>query len=283
MDSMCAYSVVAAMIAVAFLLVWMECADAEDAAPFPGAVSEWQGYTRYEFRVDERTCYVVTPKEAAPGKPWIWRARFWGHEPQTDVALLGKGFHVVYMDVGGLFGSPKAVKHWDAFYKYLTDEHGFAKKAALEGMSRGGLIIYNWAAANPDKVACIYGDAPVCDFKSWPGGKGEGAGSPEAWQQCLEVYGFTEEEAMAFKGNPIDHLEPLAKAKIPLLNVCGAADEVVPMCENTKILEERYKALGGSIKVIAKEGVGHHPHSLKDPAPIVEFVLKHTGQGGSEQ
>jgi hypothetical protein len=25
--------------------------------------------------------------------------------------------------------------------------------------------------------------------------------------------------------------------------------------------------------------VGHHPHSLKDPAPIVEFVLKHTGQG----
>jgi hypothetical protein len=36
-------------------------------------------------------------------------------------------------------------------------------------MSRGGLIIYNCAVANPEKVAAIYGDAPVMDFKSWPG------------------------------------------------------------------------------------------------------------------
>jgi lysophospholipase L1-like esterase len=33
--------------------------------------------------------------------------------------------------------------------------------------------------------------------------------------------------------------------------------------------------LGGSICVISKPGVGHHPHSLKDPAVIVEFILKH--------
>lgn len=43
---------------------------------------------------------------------------------------------------------------------------GFNKKVALEGMSRGGLIVYNWAAQNPEKVACIYADAPVMDFKS---------------------------------------------------------------------------------------------------------------------
>ena len=29
---------------------------------------------------------------------------------------------------------------------------------------------------NTDKVFCIYVDAPVCDFKSWPGGKGKGKG-----------------------------------------------------------------------------------------------------------
>lgn len=28
---------------------------------------------------------------------------------------------------------------------------GFNKKVALEGMSRGGLIVYNWAAQNPEK------------------------------------------------------------------------------------------------------------------------------------
>jgi len=68
----------------------------------------------------------------------VWRARFFGHEPQTDLALLEKGFHLVYMDVADLFGSPVAVNHWNAFYNYLTGHHGFNRRAALEGMSRGG-------------------------------------------------------------------------------------------------------------------------------------------------
>ena len=63
---------------------------------------------------------------------------------------------------------------------------------------------------------------------------------------------------------------------MPLLHVCGDADETVPIEENTRVLESRYKQLGGKIEVIVKPGVGHHPHALKDPTPIVEFVLKHT-------
>ena len=31
---------------------------------------------------------------------------------------------------------------------------------------------------------------------------------------------------------------------------------------------------GGKFELIAKEGVGHHPHSLDPPTPIVEFILK---------
>jgi hypothetical protein len=165
------------------------------------------------------------------------------------------------------------VEIWDRFYAYLTGAHGFAKKAVLEGMSRGGLNIYNWAAKNPDKVCCIYADAPVCDIKSWPGGKGAGPGDATCWAECLKAYGMTEEQAMKAACNPIDNLEPLARAKVPLLHVVGDADEVVPLAENTTILEQRYKALGGSIQVIHKPGIGHHPHSLKDPAPIVDFIL----------
>jgi hypothetical protein len=52
----------------------------------------------------------------------------------------------------------------------------------------------------------------------------------------------------------------------------------VPVSENTAILEARYKKLGGSIQVIYKPGIGHHPHSLKDPKPIVDFILKHAGR-----
>jgi len=46
------------------------------------------------------------------------------------------------------------------------------------------------------------------------------------------------------------------------------------VAENTAILEKRYREFGGTIEVILKPGVGHHPHSLKDPAPIVDFLLK---------
>ena len=247
-----------------------------DNCAFPGDTADWHGFTMHIFEVDSRACKVVCPKEKASGNPWIWRARFWGHEPQTDIALLNQGFHVVYMEVGGLFGNPEAVAHWDAFYTYLTRQHGFGDKPALEGMSRGGLIIYNWAIANPGKVACIYADAPVLDFKSWPGGKGSGKGSPSDWQQCLEVFGLSEVDALTYPGNPVDNLDALAKAKVPLLHVVGADDDVVPVAENTAILEQRYTALGGDITVISKPGVGHHPHSLKDPKPIVDFVLSHT-------
>ncbi|MBN2310360.1 MAG: prolyl oligopeptidase family serine peptidase [Candidatus Hydrogenedentes bacterium] len=266
----------AVLAAPAFVLCLQTLAAAADAPAFPGEQSDWYGYARFEFELDGRQCYVVAPKEAAPGRPWIWRARFFGHRPEVDIALLEKGFHVAYMDVANLFGCPKAVAHWNAFYAYLTGTHGFAPKPALEGMSRGGLIVYNWAAANPDKVACIYADAPVCDIKSWPAGKGAGHGAPECWDLCLKAYGLTEEQALAYDRNPMDNLAPLAKAKVPLLHVHGTADESVPLEENTRIVEERYRAMKGSITVILKEGVGH-VHGLDDPAPIISFVLEHTG------
>ena len=247
-------------------------------ADFPGKKSTWHNYARYDFKIGDADCLVVKPRKTAKGKPWVWRARFWGHEPQTDLALLAKGWHVVYCEVGGLFGSPKAIERWDRFYEFLTTQHEFSKKTALEGMSRGGLIIYNWASNNPTKVTAIYGDAPVCDFKSWPGGKGKSKGSPGSWKQCLASYGFTESQALAFRGNPIDRLEPLAKAGIPILHIVGDADSVVPITENSNIIEKRYRALGGTINVIHKKGAGHHPHSLKDPKPIVQFFLKHVAK-----
>jgi sialidase-1 len=238
--------------------------------------SAWHGYDRYDFTYDSCDCIVVVPGNPAGHRPWIWRARFFGHEPQTDLALLEKGFHLVYMDVANLFGAPVAVDHWNAFYTYLTGRHGFHPRVALEGMSRGGLIVYNWASANPGKVACIYADNPVCDFKSWPAGRGKARRYQIPWEACLKAYGLTEEQALEYEHNPIDNLEPLARAVVPVLHVCGTADTAVPMPENTDIVERRYKKLGGKITIIRKPGVNHHPHSLKDPKPIVDFVLSHT-------
>jgi alpha-beta hydrolase superfamily lysophospholipase len=66
-------------------------------------------------------------------------------------------------------------------------------------------------------------------------------------------------------------------AHIPVLSICGGADTTVPLAENTAVVEDRYKKLGGPITLIVKPELGHHPHSLKDPTRIVEFVMRHAG------
>ena len=250
------------------------------SAPFPGKHSAWNGFDRYDFEFNGNPAILVLPQHALPGRPWAWRGEFFGAFPNADIALLGKGFHLAYLGVPNLFGSPEAVTQWNDFYQELTGKYGLAKKVALIGLSRGGLYCYNWAASNPEKVACIYADAPVCDFKSWPGGKlkniGKGDGSPAEWQNLLKAFHFqSDAEAIAYNKNPIDNLKPLADAHIPLLHVYGDADTAVPWDENTGVLAERYRKLGGSITLIPKPGIGHHPHGLEDPTPIVEFILKH--------
>lgn len=196
------------------------------------------------------------------------------------MALLKEGFHVAYVDVQNMYGAPCAMKIMDKFYETLVRDYRLSPKTVLEGFSRGGLFSFNWAALHPGRVAAIYADAPVCDIASWPGGQGKGKGSPEDWLRLLGVYGVTEKEALSGKLSPVNNLAPLAKARIPVLAVVGDADDVVPLEENMAVVERKYRALGGSIQVIHKPGAGHHPHSLPNPAPIVDFILKSVRRSG---
>lgn len=245
--------------------------------PSSSRAETWQGCEKINFEVDGRDAFLIVPKQAATGYPWIWRTEFFGHEPQADIALLDKGFHVAYVDMQNLYGAPPAMSVMDSMYTLVTTEQKLNDKVVLEGFSRGGLYSLNWAARNPDRVACIYNDAPVCDFKSWPGGKGRGKGSIADWERCKQVYDLNEEQALSYTLNPVDNLAPLAMAKIPLLHVCGAADEVVPIEENSLLIKQRYTELGGEMTLISKPHCNHHPHSLRDPTRIVSFILSHTG------
>lgn len=246
--------------------------------PFVGKQTDWNGYVRYDFEINSRPVLVVVPKQAAEGKPWVWHGEFFGHKPAPDIALLGKGFHIVYTQISNQFGSPTAVAHWNLVYDRLTKTHGLGPKPALVGVSRGGLYCYNWASQNPDKVACIYGDAPVCDAKSWPMARGNGVGSPAEVTRLLAAYHVnTEDELFKILLNPIDRLKPLAEARVPLLHVYGDADDVVPWDENTKVIADRYKELGGEITLIGKPGVGH-VHGLDDSTPIIEFIEKNASR-----
>lgn len=108
------------------------------SAQYPGKKSDWHGFTRYDFQTDRRNAHIIVPEKAAPGKPWIWRARFPEWHYQMDSMLIRKGFHVVYINTDGMFGSPKALEVWNNFYNYLTSQYELNKKVALEGVSRGG-------------------------------------------------------------------------------------------------------------------------------------------------
>ena len=241
--------------------------------------SDWNGFEQYYFEVAERSAWVVVPTQAAAGNPWIWRARFPGFHAEMDLELVRQGFHLAYIDVAGMFGSPKAVAIGDEFHQYLTTQRGLAAKAVMEGVSRGGLFVYNWTVQNPKNVACIYCDTPVLDFKSWPGGKGSGRGSAGDWKQCLNVYGFTEQQAIGYSGNPVDVAAAvIVSHKIPVLHIVSENDVIVPPAENTRVLQQQLQMQGYampviSVKVGTKQSSGHH-FTHPDPDRVVKFIMK---------
>ena len=244
-----------------------------EAAGYTLKESKFGEFTQYEFAMEGVRCFVVVPKKPVAGNPWLWRARFWGHEPQFDRAMLKRGWHVCYCHISGLFGSDKAVARWDRFYA-LTRSLSLHPEPVLEGMSRGGLIVMRWATAHPDQVAGIYLDNAVMDIRSWPGGKGIGKGAPGEWKKCLAAYELTEKESEHFKEGPLHGLAALARANISIYALMNLDDRVVPPAENGELLVKKYQALGGPIRAHRRPGLGHHPHSLKDPAPLVAFALK---------
>ncbi len=222
-------------------------------APFEGEKTSWHdGFDRYDFVMNEETfvitpykrdtaegfgvrppaagqrrCIVVAPKTPAPGGPWSWQGCYWDHQPQGEVELLRRGFYIAFI-------TPEPDQRWDAWYKWLTEQHGFSKKPAFIGMSKGAYNAYTWGTANPDKVSCIYGD--------------NAGASPELLMK----------------------LGALAKYDVPILSINGSIDPLLG--RYGLAIENIYQQLGGRISMMIKDGYAHHPHSLRDPKIIADFI-----------
>lgn len=264
----------------ALILLFLSTAACAELSFPKETLDEWHGFKRHNFEVDGCEAWVVEPKKALPGNPWSWGMEFPDAFAERCAApqLLEAGFHHVHIVVGNTFGGPEAVKHFNAFHDFLT-AHGLAKKAVLIGLSRGGMYAYRFASQRPEGVSVIYGDAPLCDLKTVYGVRGYGKGSRGDWAIVKEAYGFkSDKEGLAYQGNPVDTLAPLAKAKVAIIHVIGDADDIVVPATNSNLIEQRYRELGGNMQVIHKIGVGHHPHGLDDPKPVVDFILQHTAR-----
>lgn len=237
-------------------------------------ISEWEGHKKITFEVGGRESFIVCPDSPLNGAPWVWRTEFFGAFDSADRALLDRGWHLAYHKVSDMYGCPESVAMMKEFYDAAVNEYGLHKRPALFGFSRGGLYAVNFAARYPECAGVLYLDAPVLDIRSWPGGKGEGRGDEYCWRECMEVYGLTEATAPSFTDIPLNKAEKNAADGIPVIIVYGDADEDVPCKENALIYYERYARVSGKIRIIGKPGCAHHPHSLEDPAPITDFILR---------
>jgi Lysophospholipase len=238
------------------------------------SISEWKGFERHDFYVNGREAILIKPKAETPDKRWIWRVEFFDAFSQADMAMLDKGWYLVYYRISNMYGCPAAVELMYGFHEYLLNNYSLFPLTVLFGFSRGGLYAFNYAAAHPEMVSALYLDAPVLDIRSWPGGMGKGEGAKREWIEALEAYGLDEDSVIDFKGNPLDKIDIIVEAGIPVIIVAGDSDTVVPMEENCAILAASMEKLGGNVKMIVKKGIGHHPHSLDDPSEIVSFIMR---------
>lgn len=270
------------LIAITSLLILSYGAFAAD--PVATTPSDWKGATKQSFEFEGHKAFVVVPAKVAPGKPWVWRTSFPDFHAEVDVELVKEGFHIAHVDVVSMLGSDGALEIMDRFRELVRSQWGLAEKAALEAVSRGGLHAYRYASTRPDRVACIYADTPVMDLKSWPL-KSDKTKGP--YLDALKFYGFADEAALvAFKGNPLDILEPIARAKIPLRHVISSNDTVVPAEDNTLEAKRRLEKFGWTIDVLIVDPAttingGHHFPLVGIPESVA-FIKQHAGGRSAE-
>lgn len=219
-----------------------------------------------EFDFNGHRATVIIPD--SPNGKWIWKTEFLYAFDGAERALLDRGYTRVYYSISDKYGSYGAVRLMHGFHRYLVEEAGLGlqRKCTLFGFSRGGLYAFNYALFYPELVERIYLDAPVLDMRSWP---------REGTVEREQVYGefdLTAQTLTTFKGHPVCNLEEFFSLGIPLMLVAGDSDSVVPFAQNGEVLLKYAEKKGIAVRSIVKKGCDHHPHSLEDVTPIIDFV-----------
>jgi len=251
-----------------------DTAKPQKALPLPGEV----------FDVDGCTAFVILPaaenRLANRPTPWVWYAPTLPGLPEAREnwmfeRFLAAGIAVAGVDIGESYGNPRGRAHFTALYRELVERRGFSRKPCLLARSRGGLMLYNWAAEHPESVGGIAGIYPVCDIRSWPG-----------LNTACSAYGLTaaQLEEQLTQNNPIDRLAPLAKAGVPIFHIHGNADKLVPMGANSDTVARRYRKLGGSMRLRIPPGQGHNVwDGFFQCRELVEFVIDHASPAAERE
>ncbi len=225
------------------------------------------------FLVEGRVAFLIAAEtKSDTAKPWVWYAPTLPRLPGVEERwmferFLKAGISIAGIDVGESFGSPDGRKQFSALHQELTEKRGYSPKPVLLGRSRGGLMTLGWAVENPNKVGGFAGVYPVCNIASYPG-----------IARAAGAYKLTPDELTARlpEHNPLDKLESLAKAKVPLFAIHGDIDKVVPLEANSGEAHKRYQSFGGEMQLIVPKDQGHNMWpGFFQSQELVDFVIKH--------
>lgn len=233
------------------------------------------------FFIEERPAFILLPEESQRSQPQPWV--LYGptlpglpdqHEKWMHEQFLAAGIAVAGIDVGEAYGSQAGQAQFTALYDELTRQRGFAAKTCLLGRSRGGLLVSSWAISHPEKVAGLAGIYPVFDLRSYPGLKR----AAPAFQLTVEEF-----ERQLIKLNPIERIDVLADAKIPVFLIHGDIDRIVPLEKNSAEVVRRYSKSGAKefAQLVIPQGQGHNfwPGFFRSDE-LIQFVI-HAARSGA--
>ncbi len=239
-------------------------------------MKEWNGFAAENFIFENHEATVVFPKEETKCGGLLLKTEYQHHFPEAaEIPLLALGYHVCFLKNDNRFGQKEDLDRKARFVRFVQQKYGLRKKCVPVGFSCGGMIALYFTERYPELVSCLYADAPVVNFMSWPCGFGreEKQSYPTEALSALGLRNLA--ELMAYRAMPLDKIPSLVEKRIPLVMASGDSDTVVPYDENGIFVERAYKDAGIPIEVYIKPGGDHHPHGIPDPTPIVNFILKH--------
>lgn len=231
----------------------------------------WNGYKleRTEFMGKE----LITVFPDTPNGRWALKTEYFDAFPAVQLELLRMGYHIFHVNNETRWHVWEDTDRRARLAEYVNKTYGLSKKCVIIGMSCGGMQGIYFGAKYPEYVSCMYLDAPVVNLLSCPAGLGK-AGN-HMFDEFTEAKNMDLTMLLSYRDNPLDHLDTLVKNKIPVILVSGDSDSIVPYDENGRFVNDAYRKAGNIIETIIKPDGDHHPHSLEDNTPIIEFIKKY--------
>ncbi len=223
------------------------------------------------IELNGREVVICHPKN--PNGKWALKSEYFDAFPDVQNTLLDMGYYIAYVKNKTRWHHPSDTEARAELAKYMNERFGVSKKCVIIGMSCGGMQGIYFASKYPEFVSCMYLDAPVVNLLSCPAALGKG--KCELYEEFRYHTGMELADLLVYRNHPYDHLHKLVEHNIPIILVSGDSDSEVPYDENGKYINDIYTKNNCIIETIIKKGGDHHPHSLPDNSPIIDFILKY--------